>query len=181
MDDDVRHYPGKNIPPMLWDVVRPAGGSGGRHFRQIDRLQTVHNPDPRPELAAVHNPSLGSPTKKTVRYSAFGALARKRPKLHEPWHANRALRVDNTSGADVQSQESEHEEEDDAPGHEPSNQQSSTGQHMQVAAAATTSLDMDVKAQIRALVTLYEGPLCLRIERSPPTFVMQNVKMVSSS
>ena len=171
--DDVTHYAGQNIPP----ICREHSADNRRGLR--DRVHIVRDPDPDPQFTAFHNLSMGSPPRKTLRFSAFNVPRGKQPLLKpRPWHmASQTGSSDGAADAEESdgAGESSAVEEEASPRVDQAGPDASFNNHD--SDSGTEWRELGVKSQIRELVTLFAGPLCLRMERDPPSYVMQSTKV----
>jgi hypothetical protein len=164
--DELRDFPGANIPTRFW-------APGGQRGRPADRMQILPDPDPNPVSVPLHNPSFGSPTKKTRGQQL--PVQSKRVRTWGSWHVK---------GGHIQATQEEEEEnvQEEVENMDPDGRTNADSlaeedarfSEEETSAHATT---LSIRDQIRALVTVYTGPLCLRVEQQPPSFVMQNIKV----
>lgn len=169
------HFPGRLGGPKSWHVRGRQAGS---------RVQNVREPAPDRRFVGFANPSMGSPIRKTQLYSVHAKqinLATRTLSFRMP--RGKATRTideveENPAAADGEDDTDMHEggdEDADRDMHEGGEEQAGTDFNL-------TEDDMNaarsrVTQQIQALVTVGEGPLCLRIESEPPTFVMQTTQV----
>ena len=181
------HFPGSRDGPLKWRS-NPSMSS-----TPVSRVRLSSHTRETPEnLRCFHNASLGSPTKKVLRFSqsqprrrvpgdtsgqATGGLGR--------WQnlgtlaANAERLQAQLNAAEPQFSENENSDTDVNMEHAEMTPAEVVPQDVGSTSQAETedAAQAKVRRQIQALVTRKHGPLCLCVERSPPAFIMQTTKV----
>ena len=191
-------FPGKSMPQSLWTTrsVR----------RERERVQRLDDPrlattaplsEQYKRHALFHNPSLGPTTNTKLHFSALKAPKTAKRKLGR-WQTPDGWRTDNDASAahDETQQDdcSECSDERTEDGNSASNDGNAGANEGNAradkpnAAKKPNSANSQAESpcqvlegltkQMEQLLTLNEGPVCLRVSTDPPTFVMQSTQVV---
>lgn len=182
----ISHFPGRLGGPSTWTMRRDNAPS---------RVGRAPDPVPDSRFVGFWNKSFGSPMRKSLQHSFKKKLNKSTRKLffnnegREPWRQRQQPAADlHEGGRSHHAEEAGEgsyegaEEDSAAEGYnegdgEAGNISSEPDPQARPPTETASSLDR-VQRQIEALVTVGEGPLCLRVESQPPRFVMQLTKVL---
>lgn len=172
----VGHFPGRLGGPKSWHVR-------GRHAGS--RVQNVPDPVPDRRFVGFWNKSMGSPIRKTQLYS-FHAKKNNLTSRTLTFRLPLDMSTRNREKQVEKQVDEAAEDEDDTDMHEGGDEDADMlgGGNEEAGTDFNLTTEDDVaaahsrvKQQIQALVTVGKGPLCLRVELEPPTFVMQTTQV----